>query len=76
MFDALMSSMSQVNRPFGVEERSAGFFYEYFPGIGESDYPSLLALEKTKAMLFFKLGNLLAEGGLTDAQYLGSSREA
>ena len=75
MFDALVCSVGQVNRPLGVEEGSSGFFYEHFPCVGESNYPSLLALEKIKTMLFFQFCNLLAEGGLTDTQYLGRSRE-
>jgi hypothetical protein len=75
MFDALVCSVGQVNRPLGVEEGGAGLFHEYFAGVCESDYSSLLALEKTKAMLFFEFSDLLAEGGLTDTQYLGSSRE-
>jgi hypothetical protein len=73
VFNALVSSMGQVNGPLGVEERSTCFLNEYFAGVGETDYTSLLPLEKMKTMVFFEFVDLLAERRLADTENLGSS---
>ena len=75
MFYAMVSGMGQVNRSLSVEEGGAGFFNEYFAGVGDTDYPSLLPLEKMKLMVFFEFVDLLAERGLADTQDLGGSRD-
>jgi hypothetical protein len=67
--------MSQVNRPFGVEERSPSFLNEYAPSLSEFDYPSLFPDKEVKPVRFFKFGDLFAERSLADSQYLGGPRE-
>jgi hypothetical protein len=75
MFDPLVSSMGQVNCPLSVEQGGTGFFNEYFAGVGDTDYSSLLPLEKVKLMVFFEFVDLLAERWLADTQDLGGSRD-
>jgi hypothetical protein len=56
-------------------ERGAGRFDEGTSGIGEFHGPSRIASEEVNSLLFFEVGNLLAEGRLGDVQSIRGPRE-
>jgi hypothetical protein len=70
-----MGGTSEMNSPFHMQERRASLFDEYTPGIREFHDPSLIASEQVKFMLFFEVGNLLAERRLGDVQSVRGPRE-
>jgi hypothetical protein len=54
--------------PLCMLDRSASLFDEDTPGIREFHKPSLVAIKKVKAEIFFEVRNLSAECRLADAQ--------
>jgi hypothetical protein len=58
-----------------MRERQASLLDEDTPGIREFNSPSLITSEQVKSMLFFEVGNLLAERRLGDMQSVRGSRE-
>jgi hypothetical protein len=72
---ALMSGTSEMNSPLHMQERRASLFDEDTPAIREFHNPSLIASEEVKSMLFFEVGNLLAECRLGDVQSVRGPRE-
>jgi len=57
-----------MNCPLCMLDRSASLFDEDTPGVREFHQPSLVAIEKVKAEIFFEVRNLSAECRLADAQ--------
>jgi hypothetical protein len=72
---SFVCSASKMHRPFGMQERQASLFDEDTPGIREFHNPSRIASEEVKLMLFFEVGNLFAEGRLSDVQSVRGPRE-
>jgi hypothetical protein len=58
-----------------MQERQSSLLDEDTPGIREFHNPSLIASKQLKSMLFFEVGDLLAERGLGDVQSVRSPRE-
>src|ERR1700686_538295 len=68
-------SASKMHSPFGMQECQASLFDEDTPGIREFHNPSRIASEEVELMLFFEVGNLFAEGRLSDVQSVRRPRE-
>jgi hypothetical protein len=68
-------SASKMHSPFGMQECQASLFDEDTPGIRKFHNPSRIASEEVKLMLFFEVGNLFAEGRLSDVQSVRGPRE-
>jgi hypothetical protein len=64
-----------MHSPLRVQERQASLFDEDTPGIREFHNPSFIASEQVKSMLFFEVGNLLADRRLGDVQSVRGPRE-
>jgi hypothetical protein len=74
-FDTLLGRMSEVDGSLSMKQHRAGFFDKCSPRVCEFKYSPFLASEEPNSMLLFNFGDLLTKGRLTDAQYLGGSRE-
>jgi hypothetical protein len=68
-------SASKMHSPFGMQECQASLFDEDTPGIREFHNPSRIASEEVELMLFFEVGNLFAEGRLSDVQSVRRPRK-
>ena len=64
----LIGGTSRVNSPLGMKDRDASVCDEGFAGVRDIYHPSLFTNEKLHSVLGFKVGDLLAEGGLCDMQ--------
>jgi hypothetical protein len=72
-----MGGTGQMNSPLHMQERSASFFDEDSPGVGEfhTDNTSIVANKQANSMLFFDLSDLSAKRRLGEVQSMGGPRE-